>query len=512
MKLDLVALIKDWLKPGPAQTPMLYQSLRIRLTLWVTVVLTVILTGFLAFHYRQHRDRTVREAETTLVNIGQLITSTMEHAMLTRDHTELQQIMNSIARQNDIRYMVLLNKESVIRFAPEGKDVGKPLTLSDPGCQICHRRDEPTQGGTVSFTTLEGEPVLRNCTPIPNKTECYRCHSPQNAINGALITDFSMTDLNQHLADELQTNMLGGLTVMLTVGLLVNLLLDRLVLRRLELMMLAIYRFGVGDRTQRMTVYGDDEINRLATAFNQMADGLDAREREAKRLHHELQQKEALRAHLLHQIIQVQEDERKRIARDLHDDFAQTLTALTISLETTLQTLPNSFAALGRQLARVKDLTMTTLGLTHRWIQDLRPRLLDDLGLIPAIRWYAETRMEAVGVQVQLEVSGFRGRLPAELETTLFRVIQEALNNIAKHAHAKHVRIRLETYDARVVAEVEDDGVGFDPQEFLTMRDDMRGIGLLGMRERMTLVGGALTVVSRPGQGTRIRIEAPWTA
>ncbi len=235
-------------------------------------------------------------------------------------------------------------------------------------------------------------------------------------------------------------------------------------------------------------------------------------EAEVYRLNRELQHRIDERTHLLQRIIEVQEEERKRIARELHDDFAQTLTALTINLETALQTLPPSMAPLKEHMIRVQDLTTMTLGQAHRWIQDLRPRVLDDLGLVPAIRWFAESRSEASGIQVQLDVSGFRWRLPIELETTLFRTIQEAINNVVKHAQARHVCIRLDFTGSRIIAEIRDDGIGFDPQVFLISPEGMRGIGLLGMRERVTLVGGQMTIDSRPGQGTHIQIEVPWTS
>jgi len=476
------------------------------------VALGVIIVAFIALHYREHQERVLREAEVNLVNVGQLIEGSLEHAMLTQDFAELQQIMDNVARQRNIRSIVLLNNRSEVRFAPEGKGVGTRLDLRDPGCQACHRANEPPQGASIIFTSPQGEPILRNCNPVENRPSCYACHDPQNRINGALLTDFSLAETNTHLAAELRTNVVGGLVLVIVVVFIVNLFLDRLVLAKLDRMMLAIRHFGSGDRSQRVLVRGADEIGRLAAAFNHMADGLQAKEQETTRLYHELQQKEAARAQLLQQVIQVQEEERKRIARELHDDFAQTLTALTIGLETTLQTLPPEMAPLREHLARVQDLTTNTLGQTHRWIQDLRPRVLDDLGLVPAIRWYAEARLEASGVQVQLEVSGFKERLSPELETTLFRVIQEAINNVAKHAQARHARIRLDFADARVIAEIEDDGVGFDPQVFLTVHEGMRGIGLLGMRERVTLLGGLLSVDSRPGQGTRIRIEVPWIA
>ena len=238
----------------------------------------------------------------------------------------------------------------------------------------------------------------------------------------------------------------------------------------------------------------------------------DQAEAEVYRLNDELNQRIDERTRVLQQIIKVQEDERKRIARELHDDFAQMLTALTIHLETALQSLPPPMALLKEHMIRVQDLTATTLDQTHRWIQDLRPRVLDDLGLVPAIRWYATSRLEAMGVEVHLDVGSFRWRLPSELETALFRTIQEGLNNIAQHALAKHTLVRLTSDDSRIIAEIEDDGVGFDLQELHGVHEGMRGIGLLGMRERMSLVGGQLGINTGPGGGTRIHIEVPWTA
>ncbi|HEY3291106.1 MAG TPA: sensor histidine kinase [Anaerolineae bacterium] len=233
-------------------------------------------------------------------------------------------------------------------------------------------------------------------------------------------------------------------------------------------------------------------------------------EAEVYRLNIELNHRIDERTRLLKQIIKVQEDENKRISRELHDDFAQTLTALTIHLEATLQSLPTDMVLLKEHLLRVQDLTNTMLSETHRWIQDLRPRVLDDLGLVPAIRWYVSSHLEPAGVETRLDISAFRWRLPPELETTLFRTIQEGLSNIAQHSQARHASVKLTSADSRIVAEVDDDGIGFDPQELQDVHEGTRGIGLLGMRERASIVGGQVIVDSRPGGGTRLRIEVPW--
>jgi signal transduction histidine kinase len=232
---------------------------------------------------------------------------------------------------------------------------------------------------------------------------------------------------------------------------------------------------------------------------------------ENARLYAELHQKEILRTQLLEKVINAQEEERKRIARDLHDGFAQTLTALMINLQSAGQHLPSGLATLKERLAETHDLTAQTLKETSQWILELRPSALDDLGLVPAIRWYAQNRLEDVGTQVVVEANGPKRRLPAGIETALFRIVQEAVSNIAKHARAKHAHIVI-SYDARHIRVLlEDDGRGFDLDEALTLRDDMRGLGLLGMRERATLLGGTLTIQSQPSTGTRVQMEVPWT-
>jgi signal transduction histidine kinase len=301
-----------------------------------------------------------------------------------------------------------------------------------------------------------------------------------------------------------------GIGTILFAVLAVNLLLNRFVLDKLEKLAPILRRFGQGDLSVRLPAQGGDEIGQLAAAFNQMAESLQTRERENARLYRQLEEKETARAQLLQKVIAVQEEEQKRLARELHDDFAQSLTALSVTLQSAVQTIPPEMQSMHQQLARVQALTIEAMGETSRWIQDLRPRLLDDLGLEPAIRWYAESRL-ADTIQVQVEANGLKQRLPPELEITLFRVIQESIANIAKHARAHLVQIRIDLYDTgHVVARIEDDGIGFLPSKYLHSNDGLRGMGLLGMRERVALLGGTLTIDSTPGRGTRIRAEVPW--
>ncbi len=228
---------------------------------------------------------------------------------------------------------------------------------------------------------------------------------------------------------------------------------------------------------------------------------------ENARLYAELQRKERLRGELLRKVISAQEEERKRIARDLHDDTSQALTALLYAADEALDL--SDPAEIRRTLAGMRTVAQRTLDGVHKLIFDLRPSILDHLGLAPALRWYAQSRLEAAGVRWEIEDAAVPRRLPAEIETALFRVVQEAINNIARHALARNVRIIFAMQQGSLQLDIEDDGVGFDMVSITLSPDSGRGLGLLGMQERIDLLGGQFHVDSAPGFGTHIHITVP---
>jgi len=230
---------------------------------------------------------------------------------------------------------------------------------------------------------------------------------------------------------------------------------------------------------------------------------------ENARLYAELQRKERLRGELLHKVISAQEEERRRIARDLHDDTSQALTALLYAADEALEL--HDPAEIRQTLQGMRGVAQRTLDGVHKLIFDLRPSMLDHLGLAPAIRWFAQSRLEPANVRlvIDAECADAPQRLPPETETALFRVVQEAITNIARHALARNVRIAFRmTPDALTIA-IEDDGVGFDMVAVMLSPDSGRGLGLLGMQERIALLGGELVIDSAPGYGTRIDITVP---
>lgn len=227
------------------------------------------------------------------------------------------------------------------------------------------------------------------------------------------------------------------------------------------------------------------------------------------RLYEEVQRKEEQRRQLLDKVILAQEEERKRIARELHDEIGQALTALIMALGTAEEEMPDELSELKQRLGAVRDLTSATLEEIRRLMLDLRPTLLDDLGLIPAISWYAEKTLARAGLELKLDAEGLKRRLPSTIETALFRVVQEAITNIVKYAAASRVRIWLKFSDSTVTASVEDDGRGFDLRRPQCNGNGLSGLGLLGMEERMRLLGGSFRIDSSPGSGTRLTFEIP---
>ena len=214
----------------------------------------------------------------------------------------------------------------------------------------------------------------------------------------------------------------------------------------------------------------------------------------------------------LDRVITAQEDERRRIARELHDSLGQHLTALLLGLGSLRDACARDPVAAAR-LSGLESLAQTMGGETRDLALNLRPVVLDDLGLASALTEYAGRWASQSGIPADVHVGGLGPeRLPAPSETALYRIVQEALTNVARHAGATRVSIILQTTDSGVRAIVEDDGQGFDPDQLLRLPAFGRRLGLLGMQERIALVGGTLTVESSPGYGTTVYARVPMAA
>jgi signal transduction histidine kinase len=245
-----------------------------------------------------------------------------------------------------------------------------------------------------------------------------------------------------------------------------------------------------GDFQARASVRANDEVGDLAAAFNDMTAAL--------------QDKDTARREVQRQAISAAEEERKRLARELHDQTGQQLTALIAGLGALESCAPDASCA--NKLLELRNLASRTLSEVHAVSVALRPSVLDDLGLVAAIRRRLETEAARFGVTTDLHVVNFDGaRLPPETELAFYRIVQEALTNAIRHGAARSISILLQRRENRVLLVVEDDGHGFDPAQ---SRHEAR-LGLLGIEERAALLGGTLRIESQPGRGTSLFVEIP---
>ncbi|MBI5649527.1 MAG: sensor histidine kinase [Chloroflexi bacterium] len=299
-------------------------------------------------------------------------------------------------------------------------------------------------------------------------------------------------------------------------GVALAIIFTRILVRPLHDIVRAMRRVQVGDLTAQIPIWAPDEIGALQTEFNTMVNRLrearamrDRQRAELQNLNHEnarlvaeLQTKSARLEQLLHHAISAQEAERKRLARELHDETGQSLTSILLRLKA-LQT-ETDLDVIHDRLNGLRYLTGETLEEVRRLAMDLRPTALDDLGLVPALKWYAQEWSKRSGIEIVFNPSDAIARLPSDHEIILYRAVQEGLTNIARHAHAQHATITLEQGAHAIWLTIADDGQGMNPGSV-----NRNGMGLEGMRERVALVGGRVQVDSAPDAGTRIVIELP---
>lgn len=372
---------------------------------------------------------------------------------------------------------------------------------------------------------------------------CHSCHysaSPQHTREIIALAPLERAPwgVTVHQSEEevfasihqLQMRIFGLMIIMLAGALVLVYLTTRSVITPVQALTAATQRIAAGDLDTPLGIQGKDEIGKLAQSFDAMRmrlkasiseiqnwnRELDARVRERtaaceratteiRQLYEELQSKEQIRRELLNRVFTAQEEERKRISRELHDETCQVLTGLAYALDDAAEAPPS--ANLKPQLERMHELITTALKEIRRMILDLRPTMLDHLGLIPAIGWYADTRLNGLGIRPTIHQIGEPRRLPPTIETALFRVVQEAINNIAQHSRATRAELTFEFEPTQVQVWIKDNGKGFDPD--LVFTDSQRGLGIIGMKERMSAIGGTVNISSILREGTTVQLSVP---
>lgn len=484
------------------------RSLRLKISLGVSLALILLLAPLNWLQYELQRRTAMRELELLAVTTGTIVEHSLEEAMLTDNRSSVQAIVDSVAQNADVRSIYLLNPEAIVAASSGEQHNGEQLDPTGNPCWACHQFPAESRPRSIVVTDTAGQPAFRTMTPILNRPACYDCHSPEERINGVLYMDFSMAGLNALLEEGLQTAFLGSVTIIVLTTLVLYMLLSWLIITPMEQVAQGLRSFSQGGRTARVPVQGQDEVGLLAGVFNEMADTIQAQEAEAKQLYTELEAKDTVRRQLLAKLITAREEERRRVARRIHDELGQLLTGLSLNLKLCQQIVPDNLQTVRDYLVKTNNLVRHTIEQSHRIIVHLRPTVLDDYGLVPAVVDELSQRLDPLGIATHLDTEGDLEQLPAEVTTAAFRIVQEALINVVRHANAHQVHVRLQQKAAELTVVVEDDGVGL-PDEQLHSSNGHQALGILGMQERADALGGRLEVTRRQSRGTQVVLWLP---
>jgi signal transduction histidine kinase len=411
------------------------------------------------------------------VSIGHDLAARAGDLILINDLFTLHQLLVNTSDNNpDVRYAFVVDPDGVVLAHTFGS--GFP-----PGLLEANRTAGEAYHHTISIETDEGL-VWDTAVPI---------------LEGRAGTArVGLSELGiRYTTQTLTAQMLLTTVLVSAIGIAAAAFLTWLVTRPILDLKDAATAVGQGDFSRRVKPWAGDEIGELAEAFNVMTADLALAEQERY-------ERDLLRTQLLEKVITAQEEERRRIARELHDETGQSLTSLMVRLQNMNQQCP--LPELKPQIDELRQVVAQTLDNVHNLSRELRPSALDDLGLVAALGRYVRDYRELHPLDVDLVILGFdESRLPAPVETSLYRIVQEGLTNIARHAQAEMASVLLERRNGMVRVIIEDDGIGFDP----TQAETSGRLGLYGMRERAELLNGTLTVESDPHIGTSIFVQVP---
>lgn len=419
----------------------------------------------------------VTELETRGLSVASdLAARAVDPILLNDTYTVFDMLNDSIDNHPDAVYGFILDQDGTVLAHTFGED-GFPTDLLDVG-----HTDDSTRVQSVTIDSSEGRIHDYQAPILDGELGFVRIGLSEKRLNG--------------LVNGITTQMLVTTLFVAILGIagasLVTWLLTRPILDLVE----TTNKVRHGDLTARAPLGADDEIGVLSSAFNEMVADLESN-RET------IAENERARSRLLDQLITAQEDERKRIARELHDGVGQALSS--IMLGASMIERSDASPQTKSKVADLRVLTSETLMQVRRLGRELRPSVLDDLGLAAALDRYAsEFALQYPEIAVDLHCD-LDQRLPPTVETSLYRVVQEAMTNVARHSHARRMSVLVARRNESVRIIIEDDGNGFDP---VATRKNGQSVGIHGMAERADLLGGRLDIESNE-EGTTVYVEVP---
>jgi signal transduction histidine kinase len=451
-----------------------YSSLRFRLIASIVsievIMLSLLVWNQIAIIHTTHTDR-LRDTASSII---QQIAKSAGNYMVAVDYATLEEYLRKIMTYKELSYLVVLdrNSEPVIRL---GKAPGETLP------------------------SLDQHPAL----VTDGNYDVAEAISVANQPMGRILMGFSLGLMDSAIRDSrLRGISIAAAEIMLTVA--VTILIGLGLTRRLGILANAAAEVGRGNYHVSIPVEAADEVGRTAAAFNRMVTEVSSRTQQLEAAETKARTLLAENRRLIQKSLTVQEDERKHLARELHDELGQCITAIQADAESIRDLSRPCDTRIEASAGAILEVSSQVYEVVHSMIQSLRPGVLDDLGLVEALKdEVAGWQRRNMDTAYTLGFSGDLGGLGERINITIYRIVQECLTNIAKHAAARHAAIQLAASADHVVLEISDDGRG------MAASVPGGGLGLIGMRERVEGLGGTFKLVSEPGSGTAFTITIP---
>jgi len=470
-----------------------YRSLRFRIVL--SVIIPVIITvGILSWsHYVREQHILESQIITTTTQLGEITLRSLHHAMLTGNVNMASQILDDVGNMENIERIQLLDRDGKVILDSLGQTIGKRIPKDEQGCIDCHQLQA---GKMPSAIKLAGaRHTLRVETTLREAPECSDCAQDTSPILAVLLMDVTTNAMQKQLRDDSIVGSVWLFIGILVISVGVYLFMDWFVVRRVEAIRRPLIEIAGGNLNARIPLKDeiDDEISDLANAFNDMAERLQRNVRRQEDLSNVRQQA----------II----EERERIARELHDGFAQIPVYVNTKASAVRLMLENGQLELAKShLSQLQDAANELLIEVREAVISLKLSAQLGAGLQNSVQSYVEQLNRISGLQVDLHLSQELDRLTLDSETELqlFRIVQEALTNVRKHSEASHAVVSLQITGRSLVITVSDNGKGFDQER--TRPRGSGGFGIKNMSERASMIQAIIKMERLPEGGTRITV------